>query len=59
METQNTDKNGKTILGGTRVKTPEGKIGFVYNFMGDEVRVTSKPQTGLLGWFKSEELEVQ
>lgn len=53
------DKNGKGIFGGARVKTPNGKTGYVYQIMNNEIRVTSKPQTGLIGWFKPEELEVK
>jgi hypothetical protein len=53
------DKNGKPISGGAKVKTPEGKMGYVYQFMDDDVRVTSKPQTGLIGWYKGNELEVK
>jgi len=53
------DKKGKPILGGVKVKTPNGKIGYVYQFGPDgDIRVTSKPQTGLIGWFKPNELEV-
>jgi len=52
------DKKGNSIFGGAKVRTPNGKLGYVYNFMDNEIRVTSKPQTGFLGWFKAKELEV-
>lgn len=53
------DKNGKAILGGNKVKTPDGKIGYAYQIDNGEVRVTSSPQTGLIGWYKTNELEVK
>ena len=54
---------GNPILGGSRVMITSGKLkgkkGYVYQIMGnDEIRVTKKPRTGLLGWFKSSELLV-
>lgn len=51
-------KNGKHILGGSIVKTPDGKQGYVYQIMDDDIRVTAKPQTDLIGWFKASDLIV-
>lgn len=51
------DKNNKPILGGSIVMTPNGR-GYVYQIIDGEVRVTRKPQTGLIGWFKPSELKV-
>lgn len=52
------DKNGFPLLGGGRVKTPSGKKGYIYHTIDGDVRVTIHPETGLLGWFKPNELEV-
>jgi|TARA_Y100000296_G_scaffold40569_1_gene46827 hypothetical protein len=52
------DRKGKGILGGAKIRTPSGKIGYVYQTRQGEVRVTKKPQTGLIGWFKPKDLEV-
>lgn len=57
------DKNGRAILGGSRVRTPTGKLGYVYQIVddaddGELVRVTSQRQTGLLGWFQPKDLVV-
>ncbi len=53
------DKNGKWIGGGDKVITPSGKVGYVYQIQNDEIRVTAQPQTGLIGWFKANELELK
>jgi len=50
------DKKGNSLCGGDKVLTPGGKKGFVYQFFQGEVRVTSKKQTGLIGWYKPEQL---
>lgn len=56
------DIKNKPILGGDKVIIVVGKLkgkrGYVYQFMDNEIRVTKKPQTGLLGWFKGNELLV-
>jgi len=58
------DIKGRPILGGVKVKImvgkSKGKTGFMYNTSpdGKEIRVTSKPQTGLIGWYKPEELSI-
>ena len=52
------DRKGRSILGGAKIRTPSGKIGYVYQTLQGEVRVTKKPQTGLMGWFKPKDLEV-
>ena len=53
------DSKGKPILGGAKVKTKDGKTGYVYQIMDDEIRVTKTKQTGLIGWYKPEELTVK
>ena len=56
------DIKGNPISGGSRVKIMvgpgKGKSGYVYNYNGNNIRVTSKPQTGLLGWYKGNQLLV-
>ena len=59
------DVSGRAILGGVRVKIMvgklKGKLGYMYNTSPDGklIRVTSKPQTGLLGWYKPNELSIK
>jgi len=50
------DKYGKQLPGGARVITPDGQKGYVYQIFDDDVRVSQKPQSGLIGWFKGNEL---
>jgi len=42
---------------GDKVITPDGKKGYIYQVQDDKFRVTSQPQTGLIGWFKGSELK--
>jgi len=46
------------LYGGAKVKTPQGKIGYVYQIYDNKVRVTKNKYTGLIGWFKPCELKV-
>lgn len=53
------DSKGKPILGGARVKTSDGKRGYVYQIADDDsIRVTSQKNTGLIGWYKGKDLTV-
>ena len=54
------DSKNKTIGGGDRVIIISGKLkgkrGYVYQIIDEEIRVTKTKQTGLIGWFKGNEL---
>ena len=59
---ENVDSRGNPILGGVKVRIISGRAkghkGYVYQQRGDEIMVTSEPQTGGIGWFSGDELEV-
>jgi hypothetical protein len=52
------DKLGKSILPGDKVRLHNGTRGIVHQMMDGSIRVTKKPQTGLLGWFKGSNLQI-